>query len=263
MRGAAAAMTALTTSAYWQGDTNIPNEYPIVYNAEHNMYAIGGTCCCGKTTLLPELHRIKVNEYLGAERSAYNFDPIVAHEYLTKSIAILAGSDNLIMDRTPLDNIAYQMTYYLMRHAGRRSRLSPFGLCREYIDAHGLSRLLQAVSGRYNMLFIIDSNVARLQERMRQRGSRGDLAKCSSDRYSYQNAAFAYLSHRCRIRLFDLASLCSTDDISSGLEYIRSQLKFDTTKVPKYPALPHTSVNATDPMDARKTHTLMLKQCKR
>ena len=213
------------------------NHYPIHYNST-NVFAIGGMSCCGKTSTIPSQHYCKVNGYLSIDVKNYNIHPLVAHAYVTQSMNLLNTAQNIIMDRTPLDNLAYQLTYYMMAKDGESNQLSLYGLCHQYIMANQLEPMLEMVTHKFNLLFIIDSNIPTWQERMRQRGTPGDVAKSHYPKYGYQAEAFRYLATRCQIRLFDLDHLrtsLGTESMQILLDHIKTSIHFDESTVASIP----------------------------
>lgn len=215
------------------------NPKPVKQHDKRNVFAIGGMSCCGKTSVLSDWPSTKVNKFMPTHlKRFYNLNPTSAHVYFTLSMKMLDTIDNVVMDRTPLDNIAYALTYYLMEHMSN-SRLSPFALCEEYVNANMLTPVLETVKNRYNMLFIVDSNIPAWQERLRLRGERvnslGDVAKSQSSKYGLQCAAFAYLASKCDIPIFDLHYMQAIEgdkDIGASLKRIKDCIPFDVNTSP-------------------------------
>lgn len=202
-------------------------------NSKQKTFAIDGTSCCGKSTLLNQFSSFKINDLLKHDIKTYNFDAACSFSYYFLSEYLANKLEYVAFDRSYLANIAYQYVYYIMFYihqingqlAETENGLfvfdlitgeTPFAICENYTRIHHLTPLFEHINAvKPNIIFIIDSDVKSVAKRMEDRGKNlknvGDLAKSACPQYILaQNAAFAYLAHKCNLPCIDLLILRKT-----------------------------------------------------
>lgn len=215
---------------------------------------IDGVNCTGKTSLLLDFPHMKITDYCGDQLDYYNVNPETALSYLLISLQMLRDCENVLIDRSPVANLAYQYCYYLM--SASRGNKTMTALCEEYTKMHNLLPLLEYLRGlRLNVVILLDSNVPQLAKRLYRRGvtlqSRGDVIKSAFDSYgACQNAAYAFLANQLDYACIDLQyfrlkyGVCDDGEL---LQYVHAYLKSKIASVidasaPRYPDLVYTSV---------------------
>lgn len=197
--------------------------------AENDSFAIDGTTCCGKSTIVAKYPNAKINNYLNDHAHNYNFQATTALEYLILSIRMMTESKNIVCDRSPISNIAFQLTYYLMNKYGSGGGDESLnGLCEKYVRMHNMLPALEFLKGlKLNIIIIIDSDIDDIQRRMHARDdSASDKIKSAFPQYYYQNAAFAYLANRLALPCFDLNYFARRYDVADkALVFSRVQQK--------------------------------------
>uniref|UniRef100_A0AAU8GFG2 Uncharacterized protein n=1 Tax=Faxonius propinquus nudivirus TaxID=3139431 RepID=A0AAU8GFG2_9VIRU len=172
---------------------------------------IDGLCATGKSTLAKYFTNIKISQYLDISNS-YNYHPTSALSYVLLNILMNEESEGLIIDRSPLSNIAFQICYYIMGiltndDLGYRTLSA---ICQEYIDNHNMLPVLEYIKNKnLNILIILDSDFIKASKRLNLRGyytnSISDKQRSLVKEYWLgQMAAFSYLSNMLHIPCFDI-----------------------------------------------------------
>lgn len=186
-----------------------------------NAVYVGGTSCCCKTTAinLPETgwQPWKNTEAMGQLGDVKNTDPLAAHTWTVTNMLANETGRKLIVDRTPLDNEAYRMVYYLMVHPDRWTHTNI--LLAEYVRLNNLGPFLDFVTRTTRCVFVIDSNVERLALRMHDRNHGSDSVRWSHwDYHEAQNRVFKFLHETYpSTELYDLAFGNDLDKVLSCL----------------------------------------------
>lgn len=177
--------------------------------------AIDGVSCCFKTTILQSYETFKINSILGGALKSYNVCADVALNYLVQATRAMETSHNLLFDRSPLANVAFQLTYYLMDRMLDERRLTCHAMCQEYVNMHHLVPALEYQRARhFNVLILLDSDYNEWKNRMIKRGSANDIVKSLLPAYhAAQNAAYSYISVVLNYPCIDLDWLRQRSDV--------------------------------------------------
>ena len=204
---------------------------------KYSTISLDGPSACGKSTTIDFFKRKdKIKNYIGNLSATYNLKPSSALNYAILNYRLLTESQNTIIDRSPISNIAYQLCYYIMdrisNHELEADRYTLTAFCKEYIEIHNLMPYLEFLNAsNLNIIIILDSNFEKVSTRLFNRGIKynnpSDVAR--STVYCYlkaQNAAFAYLANE--------------------LDYYTLDINFYRLK--------YSSVNESDLFDAISNH---------
>lgn len=195
-----------------------------------------GMSCVGKTTIMNENCKVfKVNSIL--DTTDYNHNATTAFCYMELQMIYYGKNTNVIIDRSPLSNIAFQYVYWLMDNFDQKVNMSPFMWCDVYTRMHRMQNLLEYVKAKkINIVFIVNSNLNDWQYYMQQRGGRGDKYKSNVELYGKcQLYAYIYLAHVLNLPIIDHANDNFSTNISNMRELIKSNyISDDKTHVMKH-----------------------------
>lgn len=205
---------------------------------------VGGTSACCKSSVLNELQsksnwkQWKNTSFMGALGKVKNTDPLAAHTWTVTNMMVPYWAYKVLVDRTPLDNECYRMVYYLMTHEHRY--LWPEKLLDDYIMKNNTDAFFRHVANTTRSVLVIDTNISRLAERMKNRNEGTDSLRCGvTDYHHFQNFVFTYINMRYPlIALFDLGQF---EDLAEGIRSIQNCLlsvtqkanQFVSSKIPK------------------------------
>ena len=173
---------------------------------KYSTVSLDGPSACGKSTIINHFKRKdKIKNYIDKLSATYNLKPSSALNYAIINYRLLTESQNTIIDRSPISNIAYQLCYYIMdrisNHESEADRYTLTAFCKEYIEIHNLTPYLELLNAsNLNIIILLDSDFEKVSARLFNRGitynNPSDVAR--STVYCYlkaQNAAFAYLAN--------------------------------------------------------------------
>ena len=214
--------TELETQKY----SNICDELKLNINYNFKKYinsksiystiALDGPSACCKSTVIDQFkQKNKISNYIDNLSDTYNFKPSSALTYAIINLRLLTESQNMVLDRSPISNLAYQLCYYIMDCMSKSDNMNYYkytmtALCKEYIEIHNLTPYLEVLNAfKLNIIVILDSNFERLGFRLFNRGlktnSSSDMMRSVMDCYlKAQNAAFAYLANELNYYTLDL-----------------------------------------------------------
>ena len=185
-------------------------------SSKRTTIALDGPSSCGKSTIINHFwHKNKISNYIDHLSDTYNYKPTSALCHALLNLRLLTESENMVLDRSPIANLAYQLCYYIMNCLSNSDNKKDFrytftALCKEYIEIHNLTPWLEYLNGqKLNIIIILDSDFEQMGKRLFQRGltmnSSSDMMRSVMDCYlKAQNAAFAYLANELNYYTLDL-----------------------------------------------------------
>ena len=183
---------------------NVYYNFSQYINQEYSTIGLDGPSACGKSTIINYFkNKDNISNYIDNLSATYNFKPSSALSYVMLNHRLLTESKNMVIDRSPIANIGYQLCYYIMDRMSNESsfRYTLTSLCKEYIDIHNLTPYLEFLNAtNLNVIIILDSDFEKIAFRLFNRGMKynnsSDMMRSTIDCYlKAQNAAFAYLAN--------------------------------------------------------------------
>lgn len=165
---------------------------------------IDGMSCSGKTTILSKFHKIfKINTVL--DTTNYNYNSVTAFSYLEMQNYIYNKNRNLVFDRSPISNLAFQLVYWLMENYDERVNFSSYNWCENYVRMHNMKNALEYIKSRnYNIIIVVNSNLDEWQKYMLMRNGTGDRYKgCVREYGECQLFAYIYLAQVLNLPILD------------------------------------------------------------
>jgi deoxyadenosine/deoxycytidine kinase len=72
----------------------------------------------------------------------------------------------------------------MMSRDGKKTKLTPYGMCLEFIQMHNMVPVLEFLKAKHHsIVFMIDSDYENVKQRMKQRGTPGDITKSNFEQY--------------------------------------------------------------------------------
>jgi len=169
---------------------------------------LDGVNCCGKTFVVNSFVNSKVSKY--HELQYYNIAPEASLAYILLNLEMMKHPEAIVVDRSPISNLAFQFAYNLMSTWNSNNTKTPNGLCQEYIHIHNLLPVLEYINwNRPNIFILLDSGLRELHNSQMNRGikdlSASDTIKSIFPIYGYsQNSSYAMLANCLNLPVIDL-----------------------------------------------------------
>ena len=189
---------------------------------------IDGLNCCCKSSIISSFNNNKINNIFNCnESNLYNENANAAVNYLLLQHLVHLDNENVLFDRSPISNLAFQYIYAILNFKSKT-----YSDCINYTNKLNLQSTLEFLNGcNYNIIIIIDTNYNEWAKRILKRGlfsaSFGDADKSIDMDYHYtQNLVYSYLGNCLNYKVFDLEQLRKNNiSINDFVQKIKFHIK--------------------------------------
>lgn len=193
------------------------------FSTHFNNLIIGGTSCVGKSNAIRRASKmrsfkcLKNSQYFKMKK---NDSAIEAHNYLFSNLRLAQVAKNAIIDRSPLDNLAYQIVYKLMFK--KPVNVNDFLKFEFETVSSVISFIKESLSEcKSKVVFVIDSDLEKLANRMKSRNEKSDMNRANCVEYlKYQNLVFENFAKLMGADLIDIKGDCSKLNLEPYLNLI-------------------------------------------